>query len=408
MTSDRNGVVIVGGGQAGFSAALALRGRGYNNSIRIICGEGEFPYQRPPLSKSFLVEDSEPSSLWLAAPDEFERSQVDIELGVVVEDLTVSDQRIRLDSGQSLAYDHLVLATGARNRQLSLACPHGVYTIRTSADASLFRAQLGTATRIAITGAGLIGMEVAGICARLGMSVDVVEGGARPMNRLLSAEMAAVLQKLAESNGVRFHFGDTPIEFLGSAGRLVGVRLASGVILDTDLALVSIGVAPRTELVERFDIPTCDGIPVDSMLRTSMPHVFAIGDCASFPVPGLDQRIRLESVQNALDQGDFAAAVITGARRGYSRTPWFWSEQHGSRLQIAGLIAGYDQSIVVREFGDSLRLSVYCFRGDRLVGVESLNRPADHLAARHAFDSGTLPGPGDIQVGSFDFRTWLS
>ncbi|KQQ48368.1 pyridine nucleotide-disulfide oxidoreductase [Methylobacterium sp. Leaf125] len=381
------GVVIVGAGQAGFQVAASLREAGFADPVTLLGDEG-LPYQRPPLSKAYLAGKTDAVGLCLRPASYFDEHRIARRSGVAATAIDRAARQVRLSDGGSLAYDHLVLATGARNRTLPVPGHDlaGVYQLRSLADADALKAARGAARAIAIVGAGFIGLEFAGICAGSGLPVTVIEAADRPMARAVSAETAAFFTQAHQGAGVRFAFGAGVQALEGEAGRVARVRLADGSAIDADLVLVGIGVVPNQDLAEAAGLAVGDGIHADPFLATSDPAISALGDCARVPSRFADgQALRIESVQNAVDQGRCLAARLTGRPTAYAAVPWFWSDQGPHKLQIAGLTRPDDASVVRPTAGG---LSVFRFRDGRLSGVETVDRPADHMAARRILSLG--------------------
>jgi len=293
---------------------------------------------------------------------------------------------VTLDDGARIQYEHLVLATGARNRRaedLPGSDLDGVLALRTLAESLELRERLQGAERVAIVGAGYIGLEVASAAASLGREVDVFEAAERPMTRTTSAPMAAFFASAHERRGVRLHLGAAPAAIAGSGSRVEAVQDARGKRHRADVVLIAIGAQPDDELAARAGLAVDRGVIVDELLRCPQDQaISAIGDCARFPSRHFGGVTALESVQNAAEQGRAVAArIASGSQAPYAAVPWFWSDQAGLRLQIAGRTADADQTIVCGE-GDDARFSVLCFIEGRLCGVESVGRPGDHVAAR--------------------------
>lgn len=301
-----------------------------------------------------------------------------------------------------------MIATGARNRPLPVpgAELDGVRQLRGLADADALRAQIEAARAIVVVGAGFIGLEFAAVAAGRGLSVTVIEAAERPMARAVSAEMGAFFRGAQEAMGVRFAFGAGVTAILGRDGRAVGVALADGRELPADLVLVGIGVLPNRELALEAGLPAEDGVRVDAFLSTPDPAISAIGDCARFPssfAHGLtpDGTVRIESVQNAIDQGRCLAARLTGKPAAYGALPWFWSDQGRHKLQIAGLAGPTDASVVR---GSGSAFSVFRFRDGRLSAVESVDRAGDHMIARRLLTAGTPLSPDQAADPGFDLK----
>lgn len=380
-------VVIVGGGHGGVQAAASLRQYGYRGGITIVSDEPGLPYQRPHLSKSYLAGALAADGLLLRSIRFYDEQAISL-VTDVVESVDRSDRCVRLESGVVLHYEQLILATGARNRPLGVPGMDldGVLGLRTLADADCLRERFRKAERIVVIGAGFIGLECAAVACGLGLEVTVVEALERPMSRALSAHTAEHLALVHRRNEVRLHFGSEVTRLIAgrdalSSNQVVAVELSTGTVLRADLVTVGIGVVPNVELATASGLEVDDGIVVDEHLQTSDAAIFAIGDCARYPSTHARRAVRLESVQNAVDQGRCVAACILGEPARYGALPWFWSEQFDIKLQIAGLATAGDRALAMRS-KDPSRFSVLRFAGDRLVAVESVNRPGDHAAAR--------------------------
>lgn len=410
MNDHRGSIVIVGAGQAALQAASSLREQGHAGALRVIGDEAGLPYSRPPLSKAWLAGTSDVDELRLEEADWFAAMSVDLLARERVVSIDRAARRLVLASGTALGYDHLILATGARNRVPPFArVPlEGVVSLRTLADAVALKARLSVARRLVVIGAGFLGLEVASLAAACGCDVHVVESLERAMKRALSATMSAYATARLERAGVRFTFDAHVAQLCGAAGRVEAVELADGTLLPADLVLVATGVEPNCELGLECRLPVFNGFVVDARLRTADPAISAIGDCAAFPY-GFDDGdlIRLESVQNAVDQARHVARTVLGASGCYDTTPIFWSELAGERLQIAGIARRLDGS-VVRGDPRSGRFSVFRYRHDRLTGVESFNCPADHMLARRMLQRRVSPTREQAADPSCDLKALLA
>ncbi|WP_310565276.1 NAD(P)/FAD-dependent oxidoreductase [Hydrogenophaga sp.] len=377
-----NTIVIVGAGQAGYQVAASLRQEGFDGAITLVGDEPGVPYQRPPLSKAYLLGKVGVAALRFRPPEYFDEHRIARIQGSVAA-IDRDHRQLLLTSGEKLSYEHLVLATGARNRVPSVPGMEldGVFGLRSLADADGLSQRLGHAKRAVVIGAGFIGLEFAAVAAARGISVDVLELGTRPMARAVSTVTSRVFDQAHASWGVRIHYGQSLAAILGADGHVTGVQLASGEALPADLVVYGIGVLPNAELASEAGLAVNNGIVVDTQLLTSDPAISAIGDVVSFPSPWAQQPIRLESVQNAVDQAKTVAARLMGKPASYTALPWFWTDQGELKLQIAGLSDGHDETVVLGSV-EQRQISVLCFRAGRLVAVESCNRPADHMAAR--------------------------
>lgn len=372
-------VVILGAGQGGLQAAVSLRQEGHAGPITLIGAEPGLPYQRPPLSKAFL-KTGQAEKLVLRPAAFFETAGIELVPETPILRIDRAGRRVH-GGGRSWAYDHLILATGARNLRPDLPGVARALDLRSLADARALRAELGRPRRIAVIGGGFIGLEFAAVARGLGHAVTVAEAAPRLMARVLSPAMSARFAGLHRDLGTDLVLGDPVAEVTAE-----GLRLASGRALKADLVLLAAGVRPNVELAEAAGLALDNGIAVDARLRTSDPAISALGDCAAFPDPVTGRRVRLESVQAATDQARaIARRLARGCDDAYAAVPWFWSDQADWKLQIAGL-AGPDHDSVETPDG-----AVFRFHGDRLSAVETVNAAGVHMRARRA-----LARPGGI------------
>ena len=398
-------VAIVGAGQAGFQTASSLRQEGFAGHILLIGDEPVLPYQRPPLSKSYLAGESGLNELWLRPENFYEKQRIELVTGANVMAIDRRGRRLRMESGDEIAFDHLVLATGARNRPLPVpgAELDGVLALRTLADADILRERLADIGNVVVVGAGFIGLEFASVAIAAGAAVHIVELTQYPMGRVVSAPVSGFFAEAHRRWGAKLSLGTGVTRILGDRGRVAGVETGDGRHLPADLVLICVGVIPNAELADAADLAIANGIAVDEYLTTGEQAIFAIGDNASFPTRFAEGRVRLESVQNAVDQARCAAAHIAGKKAVYDKVPWFWSDQRELKLQIAGLTPGHDAAII-RGDPESGAFSVFCFRTGRLIGVELVNRAADHIAARRILAGEPRLTPAQAADESYDLR----
>lgn len=395
MTSRNEGIAIVGAGQAGLQTAMSLRQHGFEGSVAIIGEEAHPPYQRPPLSKKYLAGEMSAERLALRPPAFFADAGIALELGRRVTAVDPVAHRLVLADGGSRGYGTLVLATGTRAR--TVAIPgiglDGVLTLRTIADVDRLRPHLGAGRKAAILGGGYIGLEFAAVARTLGLEVSVFEAAERVMQRVVSPEVSAFFEALHRGRGVAIHTGATVNRILGET-RATGIETTARDVFDADLVLVAIGAEPNVTLAREAGLAVDNGIVVDGFGQTSHQDIFAAGDCTSFRSGLFGRAVRLESVQNAIDQAKAVAAALTGHGKAYDPVPWFWSDQYDVKLQIAGLSDGYDTADV-RGDPDSGAFSVVYSADGRLIAVDSINQPRSHMLARRA-----IGGP----VSAFDFQ----
>jgi 3-phenylpropionate/trans-cinnamate dioxygenase ferredoxin reductase subunit len=398
-------VVILGAGHAGFQCAAALRQQGFTGDVSLVSEERRLPYQRPPLSKGYLLGKTCAADLAFRAESFFSEHRVNL-VSALANGIDRQGRRVTLDKGESLRYDHLVIATGSRPRTLPVpgADLAGVLSLQTLDDADRLLAALAGCTKVVVIGAGFIGLEFAASARLLGHAVTVLDIAERPMARLLSPECAAAFTQAHRSSGTELLFRKSVERLEGQGGRVTSVITTSGERIPADLVLVGIGAAPRVELAVQAGLPADNGIVVDAMLRTADPQVSAIGDVASFPSCDGGQRVRLESVQNATDQARAVASRLAGnAPVPYQAVPWFWSDQGDLKLQIAGLRGGDDERVVI---GDATagNFSVLCISDGVLHAVESVNRPGDHMLARRLLGKHTRVLPAQAREPGFTLK----
>ena len=381
-------IVVVGAGQAAASLAARLRALGYEGALTLIGAEGDPPYQRPPLSKGYLLGDMARERLWLRKREWYEENGIELRLGTAV---TAIDPAARtVTAGEKLPWDALVLATGARPRRLSDAqgAPlEGWHTVRTLSDIDAIAPEMRPGRHLLVVGGGYIGLEAAAVARRLGLAVSVVEMGQRILGRVAAAETADWFRGLHRANGVTIREGVGLDTLLGER-RVTGARLTDGTTIEADLVLAGIGVEPHSRLAEEAGCAQTNGITVDAYGRTTVPGIWACGDAASVPFRGAHRR--LENVQNAIDGAEAVAANLLGAEAPYEPHPWFWSDQYDAHLQIAGLNAGHDR-VVVRE--DGAGRSHWHYSGPTLVSVDAIDAPRDYMVAKRLLEAGRSPEP---------------
>jgi 3-phenylpropionate/trans-cinnamate dioxygenase ferredoxin reductase subunit len=398
-------VAIIGAGQAGFQAGASLRDAGFAGRVILIGDEPVVPYQRPPLSKSYLAGQSGADDLWLRPAEFYARQQIDLVCGDAVTAIDRGQRCLHLASGIEFSWDHLVFATGAGCRPLAVpgAELDGVLTLRTLADADALRQRLEQAREVVVVGAGFIGLEFASVALARGTLVHIIEVTRQPMGRVVSMPVSRFFTEAHIGWGAEVALGTGVVRILGAAGRVTGVETSDGRRIPADLVLICIGVIPNAQLAGSAGLAIDDGIIVDEYLMTSDPAISAIGDCANFPTPFAPVRVRLESVQNAVDQGRCVADRLAGRPVPYQKVPWFWSDQGDLKLQIAGITIGHDTSVLRGDPADR-NFSVFCFRGRRLIGVESVNRTADHVIARRLLAGEPALSPEQAADEGFDLR----
>jgi len=388
--------LVVGAGQAGLQLAVSLRDLGEEGPITLIGDESHTPYQRPPLSKTFLAGETETGALAFRHPHFYTKAGIELITGDGVSDLALTPDgpagsgTARTGSGQTLAFDRLALTLGAAPRRLTLPGSDlgGVCYLGTLDDAARIRSLLGSAKDVVVVGGGFIGLEAAAVARSQGKAVTVVEAADRLMTRAVAPMVSEFYRAAHTKRGTTVMLSAQVSGFDGAEGRVITVLLTDGSQLAADLVLVGVGVVPRTGLAERIGLDCDGGIVVDSEARTSEPYVVAAGDCTVRPHPLTGQgRVRLESVQNAVAQARAAACSLVGRPEHARTVPWFWSDQDDLKLQIAGLSAGYDHH-VLRGEPRSEQFSVLYYQDEQLIAVDAVNSPVDYLVVRKALTQG--------------------
>jgi 3-phenylpropionate/trans-cinnamate dioxygenase ferredoxin reductase subunit len=386
-------VVVVGAGQAGAALVAQLRAEGFPGRITLVGAEPDPPYQRPPLSKKYLLGALERERLYLKPARFYEDERIELVTGTSAAEIDRRRGRVVLSDGRALPYDRLALTTGAIPRRLPQdigGALGGVHVVRTLSDVDGLAPEVAPGRRALVIGGGYIGLEAAAVLAERGLATTLVELAPRILNRVACAETADAVRALHLAHGVTIREGTGLARLDGAGGQVREAVLADGERLPADLVIVGIGVVPDTGLAETAGLAIDNGIAVDGLCRSSDPAILAAGDCASFPYE--DRRIRLESVQNAIDQAEHAARVMTGTEAAYAPCPWFWSDQYDARLQIAGLSAGHDR-VVSRPGHRESGASFWYFRGPRLIAVDALNDPKAYMQGKRWIERAFSPDP---------------
>ena len=384
-------VIVVGAGQAGASCVAKLRAGGFEGDITLIGAEPVPPYQRPPLSKAYLLGEMPLERLFLRPESYYADQNIALRLGAPVTGLDTDAQTVTV-GGETLDYSDLVLATGSVPNRLpaSIGGDLGhVYTVRDLADVDAMTPLFAEGKRVLIVGGGYIGLEAAAVAAKRGLTVTLVEMADRILQRVAAPQTSDYFRAVHAGHGVEVREGVGLKRFLGE-GDVSGAELTDGTTLEVDFVVVGVGIRPDTGLAEAAGLAIDNGIAVDALGRTSAAHVWAAGDCASFPYRG--QRIRLESVPNAIDQAEVVAENIMGAEKDYVARPWFWSDQYDVKLQIAGLNTGYDR-VVTRDGGAAV--SFWYYRGDELLAVDAANDPRAYMIGKRLIEIGKS-APADV------------
>ena len=391
--SGAENIVIIGGGQAGAQAAFSLRQWGYAGALTLVGEEPVPPYQRPPLSKAYLKGEMAEERLYFKPEDWYAENGVTLLKSETATAIDRAERRVELSGGQSLFYDALILATGSRPRALPIsgAGLGNVFELRSLADVKRLAGAAKPGKRLVIVGAGYIGLEAAAVARQMGLEVTVLEMANRVLERVTNPTMSEFYEAEHTRQGVDIRCG-VRLEKLEGEGDVTGAKLSAGEVIQADLVLIGIGIVPNQELGVEAGIACKNGINVSRDACTSDPRIFAAGDCASRPLVHYGRSGRLESVHNAIEQGKLAAAAILGRKRPPEDVPWFWSDQYDLKLQIAGLNAGYDET-VLRGDPDTRKFAVFYLQSGRLIAVDAVNAPPEYLASKKLIMSGARLAP---------------
>ena len=398
-----SGIVVIGAGQAGSSLCVKLRGLGYEGKITLIGEEHAPPYQRPPLSKKYLLGEMELERLYLRPESFYAENRIELRLDTRVDAIDRSE-RVVIAGGQAVPYEHLVLTTGSVPRRLPGAIGgelEGVHVVRGLRDVDAMAPEFVQDRHVLIVGGGYIGLEAAAVAIRKGLKVTLVEMADRILQRVAAKETSDYFRALHRAHGVDIREG-VGLDTLTGERRVRGATLSDGTALEVDFVIVGVGITPATALAEAAGLEVENGIKTDQFGRTSDPRVWAAGDCASFPHAG--GRLRLESVPNAIDMAECVAENILGAEKPYVPQPWFWSDQYDVKLQIAGLNTGYDRVITRQGAGG---VSFWYFKGAQLLAVDAANDARAYMVGKRLIDSGKTADPEVLADPGSDLKALL-
>lgn len=396
-------VVVIGAGQAGASLVAKLRNSGFTGGLTLIGEEPVPPYQRPPLSKAYLLGEMELERLYLRPESFYSDNDITLMTGAKVTGVDRVLKTVTVGE-QTISYDELVLTTGSDPRHLPAAIGgalDGVYTVRTLKDVDDMAPEFRKDASVLIIGGGYIGLEAAAVAAKKGLKVTLVEMADRILQRVASPETSGFFRQLHRAHGVDLREG-VGLDRLTGEGRVSGAKLTDGTELEVDFVIVGVGITPATSLAEMAGVELENGIKTNSKGQTSDPNIWAAGDCASFPFKG--QRIRLESVGNAIDQAELVAENIMGAEKDYTAKPWFWSDQYDCKLQIAGLNTGYD-TVITRE-GDG-SVSYWYYKENHLIALDAMNDPRAYMVGKRLIEAGKTPDPEAVADPATDLKALL-
>ncbi|CAD0184305.1 Ferredoxin--NAD(P)(+) reductase fdr [Ruegeria sp. THAF57] len=398
-------IVVIGAGQAGASLVARLRKDGFAGDITLIGAEPHLPYQRPPLSKAYLLGEMELERLFLRPESFYAENNITLRLGQRVTAIDPQAKTVSLGD-EVMHYDELALTTGSDPRRLPAAIGGdlaGVHVVRDLAHIDEMEPGVTDGARALIVGGGYIGLEAAAVCAKRGVKVTLVEMADRILQRVAAPETSDYFRALHTGYGADIREGVGLDRLLGEDGKVTGAVLTDGSEIDVDFVVVGVGIAPATQLAEMAGLELDNGIKTNAHGRTSDPFIWAAGDCASFPHAG--GRIRLESVPNAIDQAEIVAQNMLGAAKDYTATPWFWSDQYDVKLQIAGLNTGYDR--VVTRRGEGQTVSFWYYKSDQLIAVDAMNDPRAYMVGKRLIDAGKTADPAVVADPTADLKPLL-
>ena len=377
-----NEIVVIGSGQAAIQTVMSLKRNKFTGSIKVIGEEDHLPYQRPPLSKDFLLEEYKPERVSLKKKEFYEENGVDLILGKRAESIDTILKEITLSDENKIRYDQLIIATGSRVRKLNVpgSDKKGIYYLRDLDDANALKQRLKKNKKMVIVGAGYIGLEVASVAASLGVEVTVIEMANRVMNRTVDPIISSYYQKLHESNGVKIHL-DNGLKAFEGGDSVNTVLCSDGLMLEADLVVIGAGVLPNQEIAIEAGLECNNGIMVNEFGETSTAHVYACGDCTNHPNKGLNTRLRLESVHNAMEQSKTVANTIMGNKEPYDQVPWFWSDQYDHKLQLVGISGDHDE-VVMRGLESEQKFLLFYLKNSELIAVNAINSSKEFLICR--------------------------
>ncbi|UTW54784.1 NAD(P)/FAD-dependent oxidoreductase [Kordiimonas sp. SCSIO 12610] len=395
--SNSEKIVIIGAGQAAIHLAHALRAKKFDGEITIVGEEAYAPYQRPPLSKAFLKDELPEARLYLKPDTYYENKQISLHTNTRVKSIDRAEQRIHLSDNSTIPYDRLIIATGSRPRLLpELTGLKNVAVMRDMNDAKSLKAKLPDIQDILLIGGGYIGLEAAAVANELGKTVTVLERTPRLLARVTGDLISDYFLKLHQGNGVSIKLDAEVAEFLIEHDKVTGVRLVDGSEISTDMLLIGIGVLPNQELADACGLVCDNGIVVDDNALTSDPNIYAIGDCSMRPLKGQNEKLRLESVPNAIDQAEIVACHIAGMQQPAFDPPWFWSDQYKTKIQTVGLFAGYTDAQVRGDI-DSGKFAVFYFKDDEFIAVDAVNDPQSFMASKQILKLGLPLSKATVQ-----------
>ncbi len=397
-------ILIIGAGQAGGQLASELRQLGHSGPVTIVGEEPWLPYKRPPLSKGFLAGSVTQDSLYVMPKAALEKSNIEFIGDTRVTRIHRAERQVELSDGRKLAYDKLALCTGSRARALSGAEGSNVFPLRTIADVESIRSHCAPGKRAVIVGGGFIGLEVAAVLVKLGLKVTVLEGLSRVLGRVTAPEVSAFFERMHREAGVDLRTG-VQIKSFDGKPVVTHLTLADGTCIETDFVVVGIGILPNVELAQDAGLTVDNGIVVDEFTQTMDEHIVAAGDCTNHPNAHFSRRLRLESVQNAMEQGRVAARNLLGKKEPYQMVPWFWSDQYDLKLQMVGLSNGYDQIVLRGDTCTQRNFAVFYLKEGQVIAADTVTRPLEFMLAKKIVAMKLKPDPVQLADETVPLKT---
>ncbi len=406
LTADQT-VVIIGAGQAGGTCGMELHKKGFEGRILIVADEDYIPYKRPPLSKTYFAGEASLESLYVMQQAKLDAAGIECMTGVRVDSIDRDNKALALSSGETLNYDKLVITTGSRARPLPVdgADRPNVFMLRNIADVDAIRERCGEGKRIVIIGGGFIGLEAAAVAVKLGMKVTVLEGLERVLARVTAPYTSEFYEKVHRDAGVDLRTG-AAVTGLEGDPEVTHVVLGDGSKIEADLVVIGIGIVPNVELAEAAGLKVDNGIVIDDHCRSSDPDIYAAGDCANHHDHFYGRRMRLESVQNAMDQARTAADNLMGIEAVYDAQPWFWSDQYDLKLQMVGISQGYDDA-VVRGNPDEKSFSVFYLKDGAIIAMDAISRPKDFMMSKKLIAERVQPDKEALADENVELKSFL-
>ena len=402
----KSNVIIIGGGQSGLMTAVSLRQNKFKGSVLLISSENYLPYQRPPLSKEFISDNLNEKQLYFKSAEYFQKNDIKILLNTSVIEINKQQNQVILNSGEEYSYEKLVIATGSKVNKLNLSCDNNnIHYLRDLSDSLEIKNTLNKHNKIAIVGAGYIGLEIASAAVKKNLQVIVIEMDERIMGRTISKKASDFLYKKHQKKGVEFSLNTTVVD-INDHGKLKRVTCSNGEDLDVDAVIIGTGIKPNIDIAMESGLLCDNGILVDEYCQTSHLDIFAVGDCTNHPNKIYNTRFRLESVHNAVEQGKTACSSIIGISKPYNQVPWFWTQQYDIKLQIAGIYEK-NNDFIVRGDIELERFSIFHLKDKKIIAVEAINDNKSFIAGKKLIQKSLEPPKKILENTNLDINNWV-